>query len=65
MVGLLNVAAQVAPHTGAWIEMDDLQSTVISIHAPVWGATPSGETSEPPEAISIHAPVWGATVQDQ
>ena len=34
---------------------------VISIHAPMWGATkPSNEAIEA-YLISIHAPMWGAT----
>ena len=37
---------------------------VVSIHAPVWGATDSGQV-EPVEggSVSIHAPVWGATLE--
>ncbi len=35
---------------------------MISIHAPVWGATKYGITnSNSIGIISIHAPVWGAT----
>ncbi len=36
---------------------------VISIHAPVWGATDSGNPFVARTTISIHAPVWGATAQ--
>ena len=35
--------------------------SVISIHAPVWGATTSSQVSWYLIVISIHAPVWGAT----
>ena len=34
---------------------------IISIHAPVWGATDWNEELLAKELISIHAPVWGAT----
>ena len=33
----------------------------ISIHAPVWGATPPAPAGLCLPMISIHAPVWGAT----
>ncbi len=33
----------------------------VSIHAPVWGATPLTILSRVPAVVSIHAPVWGAT----
>ncbi len=35
--------------------------TVISIHAPTWGATAAYRMFCRPGAISIHAPTWGAT----
>ena len=34
---------------------------IISIHAPVWGATLILTFAHVSESISIHAPVWGAT----
>ena len=34
---------------------------VVSIHAPVWGATCNSETVSCYINVSIHAPVWGAT----
>ena len=34
---------------------------IISIHAPVWGATITVHIFNTIVAISIHAPVWGAT----
>ena len=35
---------------------------LISIHAPAWGATYTGDAHpRPSERISIHAPAWGAT----
>ncbi len=37
-------------------------SDIVSIHAPVKGATPSHYTSDPSGVVSIHAPVKGATV---
>ena len=36
---------------------------IISIHAPVWGATDKIRTTMNYNNISIHAPVWGATLQ--
>ncbi len=33
----------------------------VSIHAPVWGATPQDDSLRGPAWVSIHAPVWGAT----
>ena len=33
----------------------------ISIHAPAWGATQSGDHRGQRRTISIHAPAWGAT----
>ena len=41
---------------------DHLHATVISIHAPVKGATRDGLVSALDVNISIHAPVKGATV---
>ena len=38
-----------------------LRKVLISIHAPVWGATGVGKSVSISFAISIHAPVWGAT----
>ena len=35
---------------------------LVSIHAPVWGATEIGLLATATDAVSIHAPVWGATV---
>ena len=35
---------------------------VVSIHAPVWGATTGSSADNSPADVSIHAPVWGATV---
>ena len=34
---------------------------MISIHAPVWGATVLSRRVRVGNGISIHAPVWGAT----
>ena len=34
---------------------------VVSIHAPVWGATKEWIKRLESEIVSIHAPVWGAT----
>jgi len=34
---------------------------LVSIHAPVWGATHGLHDLEPFPLVSIHAPVWGAT----
>ena len=34
---------------------------MVSIHAPVWGATGVTQTAIADEIVSIHAPVWGAT----
>ncbi len=36
---------------------------VVSIHAPVWGATTTRYTCERNARVSIHAPVWGATLR--
>ena len=33
----------------------------VSIHAPVWGATPPTAATKLSKKVSIHAPVWGAT----
>ena len=33
----------------------------VSIHAPVWGATPYAWAHQGGSEVSIHAPVWGAT----
>ena len=38
---------------------------IISIHAPVWGATFTFELKFDIIKISIHAPVWGATFFDK
>ena len=34
---------------------------IVSIHAPVWGATKSTQAVQVLSQVSIHAPVWGAT----
>ena len=34
---------------------------IVSIHAPVWGATNLAGLPLPNVLVSIHAPVWGAT----
>ena len=34
---------------------------LVSIHAPVWGATGFGGDGKHTNDVSIHAPVWGAT----
>ena len=34
---------------------------IVSIHAPVWGATTAAENAGATMDVSIHAPVWGAT----
>ena len=36
---------------------------LVSIHAPVWGATPNSMPNMADSVVSIHAPVWGATQQ--
>ena len=35
--------------------------TLVSIHAPAWGATRSTDGTRPSGHVSIHAPAWGAT----
>ena len=35
--------------------------SIVSIHAPVWGATKDEITDTDDTQVSIHAPVWGAT----
>ncbi len=42
-------------------EAEIFYSLIISIHAPVWGATNLGKNAYGSSPISIHAPVWGAT----
>ena len=39
-----------------------VKKVIISIHAPVWGATREKIPKDILFSISIHAPVWGATV---
>ena len=34
---------------------------VVSIHAPMWGATRQIKANKAGEFVSIHAPMWGAT----
>ena len=41
--------------------LNALSLKAISIHAPVWGATPTALVLRISFVISIHAPVWGAT----
>ena len=36
-------------------------ATIVSIHAPAWGATAAGEAAGAAAGVSIHAPAWGAT----
>ena len=37
--------------------------SMISIHAPAWGATPRWIHTNHHRRISIHAPAWGATIE--
>ena len=39
-----------------------LPGILVSIHAPVWGATLQNVMHSVLFLVSIHAPVWGATV---
>jgi hypothetical protein len=45
-----------------FVAQETTRKTVISIHAPVKGATASGVKALMAEPISIHAPVKGATL---
>ena len=50
------------PYGGRRDEMeDDGAYYVVSIHAPVWGATLLRASTLIYPRVSIHAPVWGAT----
>ena len=42
--------------------MDDGNGQIVSIHAPVWGATAHQHFADNNDGVSIHAPVWGATL---
>ena len=42
-------------------EFFDTDLTIISIHAPAWGATRDAGLTTLASDISIHAPAWGAT----
>ena len=35
--------------------------TLVSTHAPAWGATPLCKKNPAPDGVSTHAPAWGAT----
>ena len=37
------------------------QSSIVSIHAPAWGATIKASDARLQRPVSIHAPAWGAT----
>ena len=39
----------------------DTQVTIVSIHAPTWGATERAVENPFGHLVSIHAPTWGAT----
>ena len=39
-------------------------SAIVSIHAPVWGATTLAKIESVKQDVSIHAPVWGATLKN-
>ena len=41
--------------------LTSLMVEIVSIHAPVWGATSLAGDYPESENVSIHAPVWGAT----
>ena len=36
--------------------------SIVSIHAPAWGATFAGSNGASIRSVSIHAPAWGATI---
>ena len=38
-----------------------LPLTIVSIHAPTWGATAADPDPTNKQKVSIHAPTWGAT----
>ncbi len=42
-------------------ENKQLKQMLVSIHAPVWGATAEIFLKDLISRVSIHAPVWGAT----
>ena len=46
---------------GDQISLTDNISYIVSIHAPVWGATGENAYQSSVIIVSIHAPVWGAT----
>ena len=49
-------------HMGSDLPQLSLEcTTIVSIHAPTWGATMSSITKYPIISVSIHAPTWGAT----
>ena len=43
--------------------MQQQNYSLVSIHAPVWGATKDIEVLSDVTIVSIHAPVWGATLK--
>ena len=42
-------------------EQQAIDAQLVSIHAPVWGATKTYNSKGELINVSIHAPVWGAT----
>ena len=44
-----------------WSRERVVEAILVSIHAPVWGATLEHGMTADAFAVSIHAPVWGAT----
>ena len=44
----------------AW-DFKQIDTNVVSIHAPAWGATYTQLRLEIHQPVSIHAPAWGAT----
>ena len=67
LTAIMLVSMDFNPRTRMGCDVGDglalANNKIISIHAPVWGATWQAKSCRQLSAISIHAPVWGATRQ--
>ncbi len=62
--GVEGVRGEIPVPPSDWGCLGYLLGERVSIHAPVWGATPWHSKMHHAVSVSIHAPVWGATVAD-
>ena len=65
LIGCLTLFQSTHPCGVRPVELISAFVNIVSIHAPVWGATTSMLKIHKTHKVSIHAPVWGATINSR